>query len=164
MLQFPLDNLMDYDKCYNFLSTIFHEKGFCCPLGHALPKDQSPHYKRKNGMPCFLCRKCKKTFNIFTNTILKGAHYDCVKIVLILQGIAQGKTTQHLSKELSLGYNGLLKLRHKVQELSYENRLYTQMEDGEVESDEVFINAGEKGHKHDDPADPARVRANKKKA
>jgi len=81
----------------------------------------------------------------------------------MLRGIAQGKTTGHLSKELGISYNNLLDWRHQFQELAYENRDISPIPDSEVESDEVFINAGEKGEKHPCHNDPPRVRANKKK-
>ncbi len=68
-----------------------------------------------------------------------------------------------LSKELGLNYNGLLNWRHRLQEFSFENRDVSRLRDEEVESDEVFQNAGEKGVLHPDEADPPRVRANKKR-
>ena len=74
----------------------------------------------------------------------------------------QNVSTSHLSKELGLDYGNLLKWRHKIQETAWENRINTLITDMEVESDEVFQNAGEKGTKHNDPTDPPRKRANKK--
>lgn len=103
-------------------------------------------------------------FNIFTQTIFKGIHYSCIHIVLLLRDFAQGKTTLHLSKELQLNYKNLLDWRHRLQEFAYENRDITPLLDGQVESDEVFINAGEKSVPHTEDGDPPRVRANKKKA
>ena len=82
----------------------------------------------------------------------------------MLRGFAQGKTTLHLSKELSLNYKNLLDWRDRLQEFAFENRSYGLLTHGEIESDEVFINAGEKGEKHSHAHDPARVRANQKKA
>lgn len=81
----------------------------------------------------------------------------------MLRGFAQDKTTLHLSKELNRNYKNLLNWRHILQELSYENRSIMRLEDEVIESDEVFINAGEKAEKHSDPKDPPRIRANKKK-
>lgn len=81
----------------------------------------------------------------------------------MLRGFAQGKTTKHLSKELSVSYNSLLEWRHRLQEYAFENRDISVLPDSEIESDEVFQNAGEKGIPHLDPNDPPRKRANKKK-
>lgn len=164
MLVFPIQSFMDYESCYTYLSKLLHPEGLHCPCGKALPSTQKPHKFRDNDLPCFRCKDCKKVFNLFTNTILSGIHYDCIIIVLMLRGFAQGTSTLHLSKELSVSYNNLLEWRHKLQEFAFENRNFAALEDTAIESDEVFINAGEKGERHEDKDDPPRVRANKKKA
>ena len=68
----------------------------------------------------------------------------------------------HLSKELGVHYKTLLERRHRFQENAYENRVLDALTDNDVEADEMFQNAGEKGIPHLDPEDPPRVRANKK--
>jgi transposase-like protein len=152
---------MDKNECYIFLYTMLHPDGLFCPsCGKELPDNQKPH--DKNGVvPDFRCRNCSSVFNIFSNNILKGIKYNCITIVLILRGFFQGVTTSHLSKELELDYGNLLELRHKIQEIAWENRVISPLEDKETESDEMFQNAGEKGKKHTDPFDPPRIRANK---
>lgn len=163
MLLVPIQSLLDYEKCYDLLLTLFHPTGLYCPCGCALKATQKPHKYSSTGLPSYRCKSCGKVFNIFTQTIFKGIHYGCKEIVLLLRGIAQGKTTLHLSKELGLNYKNLLDWRHKLQEFAYENRDNFPLIDNEVESDEVFINAGEKGEPHLEVDDPPRVRANKKK-
>lgn len=163
MLIVPIDNLLDYQKCYLFLLEMLHPEGLTCPCGCKLKSDQRAHTYNSTKLPNYRCKKCGKVFNIFTETIFKGIHYSCIQIFLMLRGIAQGKTTLHLSKELNLNYKNLLDWRHKLQEFAYENRDITCLTDQVVESDEVFINAGEKGEPHLDPDDAPRVRANKKK-
>lgn len=163
MLKFPIEKLMDYQSCYNFLLSILHPSGLICPCGCKVGAEQKPHKYRKNKLPCYRCQSCGKVYNLFTGTIFSGIHYNCVIIVLMLRGIAQGKTTQHLSGELSVSYNNLLDWRHKLQEFAFENRDVSPLEDTEAESDEVFQNAGEKGVIHPDGDDPPRKRANKKK-
>jgi len=163
MLQFPVQDLMDYDSCYSYLLGLFHPKGFHCPCGTRLEGSQKVHKYRKNKLPCYKCKHCGKVFNLFTGTVFSGVHYNCITIVLMLRGFAQGKTTMHLCKELSVSYNSLLEWRHRLQELAFENRSIAPLPDAAVESDEVFQNAGEKGVLHPDQDDPPRKRANKKK-
>ena len=158
-----MQTLMSFEGCYAFLLRILHPQGLHCPDGHPLAEGQKPHKFRKNGLPCHRCHTCRKVFNIFSGTILQGIRYDCIKVVLMLRGFAKGETTQMLSKELKAGYNALLDWRHRLQELSFENRDVSRLADKAVESDEVFQNAGEKGLLHPDKADPPRVRANKKR-
>lgn len=164
MIVFPIESFMDYESCYNYLLKLLHPQGLHCPCGQLLAECQKPHKYRDNDLPCFKCKTCGSVFNIFTNTILSGIHYNCIIILLMLRGFAQGKTTLHLSKELKVSYNNLLDWRHKLQEFSFENRDWSALKDSNIESDEVFINAGEKGEKHEAEDDPPRVRANKKKA
>lgn len=164
MFQFPIQSLMSFEGCYNFLLNLLHPLGLHCPDGHPIVEGQKPHKFRKNGLPCYRCNTCGKVFNVFTGTILQGTHYDCITIVLMLRGFAKGETTQMLSKELKVSYNALLDWRHILQEFAFENRDVSRLVDKEVESDEVFQNAGEKGVLHNDVEDPPRVRANKKKA
>lgn len=163
MFKFPIQSLMSYQECYNFLLSILHPVGLCCPQGHLLTEGQKPHKFRKNGLPCYKCHTCGKVFNIFTDTPLEGIHYDCITIVLMLRGFAKGETTSMLSRELNVSYHALLDWRHCLQEFCFENRDVSALKDQEVESDEVFQNSGQKGILHPDKDDPPRKRANKKK-
>jgi len=163
MISFPVNDLMDDTKCYQFLLAILHPKGLRCRCGQLLPNGQKPHKLLKNKLPSFKCRSCHSVFNLFTGTIFSGIHDDCIIIVLMLQGFIQGKTTKLLSEELDVNDANLLDWRHQLQEFSFENKDHSVVLDQEVESDEVFMNAGEKGDPHTKEEDPPRVRAHKKK-
>lgn len=102
--------------------------------------------------------------NLFSQTIFKGIHYSCTLVFLMVRGFLEGKTTMHLHKELKINYCNLLEWRHHLQANGLANRDTSILPDAIVESDEVFINSGEKGILHPDAEDPPRVRANKKKA
>ena len=163
MLKFPVGHLFDEQKSYNFLKNLLHPNGFGCPNGHELPPNQAPHkHQKREAVVNFRCRTCRKIFNIFTDTSWSGSSYPCSTIILILRGFAQGTPTLHLSKELNIDYKTLLERRHQFQENAYDNRILDELTDDDVETDEMFQNAGEKGIPHLDPEDPPRVRANKK--
>jgi hypothetical protein len=57
-----------------------------------------------------------------------------------------------LAEELGLDYGTLLEQRHQIQQLALEHKPTELLPDDEVEADEMFQNAGEKGEKHPDPA------------
>jgi len=99
-------------------------------------------------------------FNLFSDTVWAGTHYDCVTLVLVLRGFAQGIPTLQLADELELDYGTLLERRHRIQQLALDHKPTTTLLDAVTEADEMFQNAGEKGEKHDDPDDPPRYRAN----
>jgi len=117
MIVFPIDDLLDEQRCYEFLLQVLHPDGLRCPHGHSLPPDQKPHDRHRAPIVDYRCRQCGAVFNIFTNTIWSKSRYSCCKIVLILRGIAQGIPTKHLAEELNIDRSHLLKRRHKIQQL-----------------------------------------------
>ncbi len=163
MIIFPIGDLLDEQACYDYLKDLLHPDGFTCPEGHELPPEQAPHkFQNRKAVVDFRCRCCGRVFNIFTDTAWSGSSYPCSTIILILRGFVQGTSTLHLSKELGIHYKTLLERRHGFQQNAYENRCLNALADNDVETDEMFQNAGEKGIPHLDPEDPPRVRANKK--
>jgi len=108
----------------------------------------------------YRCRVCGNVFNLFTNTVWEGTHYDGTTIVLVMRGFVQGTPTLQLAEELDLDYDTLLKRRHQIQQLALEHKPTDSLPDDVAEADEMFQNAGEKGEKHADPDDPPRRRAN----
>ena len=117
MLIFPLHELMDEQKCYDYLLQVLHPDGLKCPRGHALPADQQPHDRHRDPIMDYRCRECGAVFNLFTDTIWSGSRYSCVQIILILRGIAQGVPTEHLASELGIDRSHLLDRRHEIQQL-----------------------------------------------
>lgn len=164
MLPFPIDDLMDEQKCYKFLKEVLHPAGLSCPEGHPLPAEQAPHDRSRTPVVNYRCRECGRVFNIFTNTVLSTISFRCSEIVLLLRGIVQGDPTSHIAQELGRAYSNLLKWRHRLQEQGLTNRLATQLKDEAVEVDEVYQNSGHKGPTDDDDDQtPARSRANKRR-
>jgi len=117
MLIFPIHELLDEQKCYDYLLQVLSPDGLKCPQGHPLPADQQPHDKHRAPIMDYRCRECGAVFNLFTGTIWSGSRYSCVQIVLILRGIAQGVPTEHLARELGIDRSHLLERRHEIQQL-----------------------------------------------
>lgn len=163
MINFPITDLLDETECYHWWLKTLQPEGMNCPNGHDLPSEQAPHDRCRTPIVDYHCRECGCVFNAFTGTVWQGTHYDCKTIVLIMRGFAQGIPTNHLAEELGLDREVLLERRDKVQKLAYEHRDTSPLEDEDTESDEIFQNSGEKGKRHDDPNDPPRPRAKKRK-
>lgn len=164
MLPFSIDDLMDEQKCYEFLKDVLQPEGLRCPEGHALPEDQAPHNRERAPIMDYKCRQCGRVFNIFTGTILSGISFSSCEIVLMLRGIVQGDPTTHIAQELGRDYSNLLKWRHRIQEQGLANRLAIELSDEAVEVDEVYQNSGHKGPSEEDDDDsPPRGRANKQR-
>ncbi len=56
MLNFPIQDLMDYESSYHFLQKLLHPQGLKCVCGEPLAEGQFPHKKRANKLPCFKCK------------------------------------------------------------------------------------------------------------
>ena len=160
MMRFPIQDLLNEDECYQFLLEALHPDGLHCPNGHPLPEEQAPHDRQRAPIVNYRCRECGAVYNIFTDTLWNGTHYDACTIVMLLRGFVKGTPTQVLADELELDYGTVLKWRHKVQEQALVATEEETLPDDKVEADEMFQHAGEKGDEHDDPDDPPRSRAN----
>jgi transposase-like protein len=159
MLIFSVIELMDEQKCYDFLVNILHPTGLKCPVCQCPVEDSKIH--RKDRAPV-LYYKCANghIYNTFSKTVWQGVHHTCPVIVRILQGIGQGTTTLHLAKELGVDRKHLLERRHKIQASAASACIRTPLLDGVIEVDEMYQNSGEKGIEHLDPNDPPRRRGN----
>lgn len=161
MIDFPIDELMDEDVCHLYLLNKLHPEGLKCP--HCGCEGRYT-VKKNTWFDGYKCTGCKKYYTMYTGTVFEKTRQPASKIVLILRGFAKGETTSRMSRELGLDFDNLLKLRHRIQ-----NNAFNHLQGGPQEStdgfeaDELFQNAGEKGHKHQDPDDPPRRRANKKR-
>jgi transposase len=163
MMRFPLTDLLDQQDCYAYVLNTLHPDGLRCPNDHPLPADQAPHDRHRAPVQDYCCRACGSVFNLFTDTVWAGTHYDCVTIVLLMRGFAQGTPTLQLTDELELDYETVLNRRHDLQQLALDHKPTLALADAVTEADEMFQNAGEKGEKHDDPDDPPRCRANNRR-
>ena len=163
MILFPIHELLDEQRCYDYLLEVLYPEGLHCPNGHPLPTEQAPHDRHRDPIFSYKCRLCGAVHNLFTDTIWNGTRYSCATIISIMRGVVQGIPTEHLAEEIGIDCSHLLELRHEIQKLAMLSLPASPLSDTHTESDEMYQNAGEKGHKHDDPDDPPRRRANKQR-
>lgn len=159
MIRFSILDLMDEDKCYQFLVEMLHPKGLCCPVC-GTPAEQSKVHRRDRAPVLYFRCSCGRIYNAWAGTIWQGTHHCSSMIVRILQGFAQGIPTLHLAKELGIDRKCLLKRRHQIQALAEAASQRGPLPDPVVEVDEMYQNSGEKGQRHPHPEDPPRRRAN----
>ena len=117
MITFPIQELMDEQKCYDYLLKVLHPNGLKCPAGHPLRPGQKPHDRHRAPVFDYRCQDCGRVFHAFTDTVWSGGRYTCIQMVLILRGIAQGTPTEHLADELGIDRSHLLEKRHEIQKL-----------------------------------------------
>jgi transposase-like protein len=117
MFIWPITDLLDEQRCYDFLLTLLYPAGLHCPRAHRLPPHQAPHDRHRAPILDYRCRQCGAVFNLFTGTVFSKTRYSGRLIVLILRGIAQGVSSKHLAAELHIDRSNLLARRHTIQAL-----------------------------------------------
>lgn len=143
MMQFSTIELMDEQKCYDFLVNQLHPCGLHCPTcGQSV---NAAHVHRWDRKPVLYYRcPCGCVYNAFAATELKGIHYSCSTIVRILQGFVHGVSTRALAMKIDVNRMNLLQWRHHLQAFAEKHRGRLPLFDTISEADEAYINAGEK--------------------
>ena len=142
-MDFPITDLMDEQACYARLVGWLHPDGLACPRCHQDDR-MVVHRRCRDPVLDFRCGHCRRVFNIFTDTALRGIKRRPRELVLIVRGFAQGVPTAQLARELNCDRSELLNLRHRLQDLAFRNRDIMPLDDAVLEADETYQNAGEK--------------------
>ncbi len=142
MIDFPITEMLDEGLCLIWLERQFHPDGMKCPHCGANERRiarQNVHY------PSYRCLQCDRYYSLFTGTIFQKTRQAPSQIVLLLRGVAQGESTNRLSRELGICYRQVLTLRQRIQENLYEKRATNILtQEHEIEVDELYQNAGKK--------------------
>jgi len=93
MIRYPISGLLNPEECYDYLLHVLYPQGLRCKNGHPLPPDQAPHDRRRAPLVDYRCRVCSNVFNLFTNSVWAGTHYNCTTVVLVMRGFVQGIVT-----------------------------------------------------------------------
>ena len=115
MLQFPVEHLMDEEKCHAFLAEALHPEGLRCPRCQT-PCGMAKVHRRDRAPLLFYRCACGRIYNAWAGTLLQGTHWKASTWIMVLRGFAQGVPTKHLAGELGLARPNLLNLRHKCQD------------------------------------------------
>ena len=142
-MDFPITDLMDEQACYAQLVEWLHPAGLACPRCHQRDR-LVVHRRGRDPVLDFRCGHCHRVFNAFTATALHGIKRRARELVLIVRGFAQGVPTAQLARELGCDRSELLNLRHRLQDRAFRNRDIMPLDDGVLEADETYQNAGEK--------------------
>lgn len=143
MVVFPLKELLDPEACHEFLVSLLHPHGLCCPNGHPLTHAYV-HKRDRPTVPDYRCKLCGRCFNLFAGTVLQGTHYTVIQVVQLLHGIVKGTPTAQLSREMGVDRKWLLLRRRQLQDLAFKALGRQPLPDRVVEVDEMYQNAGEK--------------------
>jgi transposase-like protein len=153
-MDFPIDDLMDEQACYDRLVALLHPDGLACPdCQHA--DRLGIHRRHRQPVLDYQCGHCGRVFNAFAVTPLRGTRRPPSQLLLIFRGIAQSAPTARMARELRCDRKHLLELRHRLQEHARIAADRNPLGDATVEADECYINAGEKRDPASRPERPA---------
>ena len=144
-MDFPITNLMDREACLTWIEAYFHPNGMQCPHCRA-DFEQARWFRqtKRSKLDVYRCQECKGIYNLYSNTVFEGRYFRPEQTVLFIRGVCQGKPTAKLARELSISRTTATAVRHKLQANAEKEQPETPLEDEEVETDEMFQNAGEK--------------------
>jgi len=144
-MDFPITDLMDREACLCWLEEYFHPSGLKCPRCQA-DLDQAHGFRRTkhSQLPVYRCKVCRGIYNLYSGTVFEGRNFRPEQTVLFLCGVLQGKPTAQLARELGISRSMVTAVRHQLQANAEREQPQDPLEDLEVETDEMFQNAGEK--------------------
>ena len=142
-MDLPIADLIDGDACYTKLVQWLHPRGLARPRCGACD-GLRVHRRHRAPILDLRCRACRRVFNAFTGTALRGTKRRPVELVLIVRGFAQGASTAQLARELGCDRSELLGFRHRLQGAAWRGLDRAPLGDAATEADEAYQNAGEK--------------------
>ena len=144
-MDFPIIDLMDRQACVKWLEEYFHPAGLKCPHCQASVERAIWFRKTKrSNLDVYRCRGCGGIYNLYSGTVFQGRHFTPEQTVLFLREVLQGKPTAKLARELKISRTTALAIRHQLQDNAEDEKTTDPLSDLEVETDEMFQNAGEK--------------------
>ena len=144
-MDFPILDLMDRDASETWVERHFHPQGLQCP--HCQARRQHARFFRVNrgsGLTVYRCNRCDGIYHLYSGTLFAESQLTPEQVVLLLQGILQGKPSAQLGRELGLTEKTVHKWRQRVQAQAERLQPDSPLPDQETESDELFQKAGEK--------------------
>ena len=163
-MDFPIQSLIDEEQAEAWVLNHFHPEGLYCPKCQASVSEARNFRKTEtSGLQVYRCKDCQSIYNLYSGTVFAGSQFRPSQVVLLLRGVCQGVSSAQLARELEISGQTVLSIRRKLQTSAEEIQPEDALPDAEVETDEMFQNAGEKGDKHVDASDPPRRRGNKRR-
>jgi transposase-like protein len=155
-MDFPIVDLMDREACLTWIRDYFHPDGMRCPhCGEGLEQARWFRRTRRSDLDVYRCRVCKGIYNVYSGTVFAGRSFTPEQTVLFMREVLQGKPTAQLARELGISRTTATDIRHRLQANAEREQPQNALTDLEVETDEMFQNAGEKRSVARRPAGPA---------
>lgn len=96
----------------------------------------------------YWCRECERSFNDLTGTIFADTNIEIREWVYVMDRLSGNTSMNETSKKLGRSFPTVMRIRDLMAS-SLARKLYTGFKD-EIEIDETYISAGQKGTKNED--------------
>jgi transposase-like protein len=144
-MDFPIKELMDRDACLKWIEAYFHPAGLKCPhCGAGVEQGRWFRKTKRSDLDVYRCQGCRGLYNLYSDTVFEGRYFTPQQTVLFIRGVCQGQSSAQLARELNLSRTTATEVRHQLQANAEQAQPETPLGDLEVETDEMFQNAGEK--------------------
>jgi len=144
-MDFLLVDLVDHDRSRIWLRQHFHPDGLQCPRCGASWREAYRFRRTKSSqLQVWRCKECAQTYTLYSGTVFEGRHLPPAKVVLLLRGTCQGKSTAQMARELDLSRTTVHNIRQQLQANAALLQPESSVPDDQTETDEMFQNAGEK--------------------
>jgi hypothetical protein len=87
---------------------------------------------------------CRGIYNVYSGTVFEGRSFTPEQTVLFIREVLQGKPGAQIARELGVSRTTASEVRHRLQANAERVQPDSPLDDLEVETDEMFQNAGEK--------------------
>ena len=131
------------ERCAEVLKEMRWKMGVRCPRCHS--KRVKRHGKCRKYYDRYLCRECGRTFNDLTGTVFEGAKIEVREFVYAAKRLLERESMNQTSKELGRCFRTVMRVRDLMSDV-LAKKLVKKLED-EVEVDETYVSAGQKGTK-----------------
>ena len=144
-MDFPIKELMDREACLEWIGAYFHPEGQNCPHC-AAPFEQARWFRKTkcSDLDVYRCQSCQGIYNLYSSTVFEGRYFSPEQTVLFIRGVCQGQSSAQLARELSISRTTATEVRPQLQVNAEQAQPQSPLDDLEVETDEMFQNAGEK--------------------
>ena len=136
--------LISTAKCYEEVRTMRWSSGVTCPKCNTTNIKRYGSHKGEKERRCYLCKSCGCRFDDLTGTIYEGSHLPLKTWVLCSYLMALNLSNSQISKELEITEKTAQSITTILRESVVKKKERAVLEE-EVELDEVYVVAGQKG-------------------
>lgn len=142
---FPITDLLDDERSEKWLLEHFHPEGLeRCPKCSST-KRRFFRKTQTSRLTVYRCLQCEGIYNLYSVTLFEKKHLRPSQVVLLLRGVSQGtSSSMRLAEELGVSRSTVHEMRKELQKNAQRLQPDVPLRDEQVETDEMFQNAGEK--------------------